>query len=96
MPHTCHAKLCDVEVPPKMLMCKPHWRMVPKDLQNAVWDAYRIGQEVRKDPSREWQAAADAARIGITEELMRGLKDERVFPLALAPGLPSARSTNAR
>lgn len=43
--HTCHAEACDVKVPPKMLMCRRHWRMVPYGLQLAVWAEYQPGQE---------------------------------------------------
>jgi hypothetical protein len=43
--HTCHAEACEVHVPPKMLMCKTHWRMVPYGLRAAVWAAYQPGQE---------------------------------------------------
>lgn len=59
--HLCHAKGCDVSVPPRMLMCRPHWRMVPRPLQDAVWDEYQPGQENRKDPTDDYLAAAQAA-----------------------------------
>lgn len=42
-------------------MCPPHWRMVPKDLQQAVWANYRPGQCDDKDVTRAWLDAADAA-----------------------------------
>ena len=61
MVHRCHAKDCTQAVPPKMLMCKHHWAMVPKHLQRAVWQHYRAGQEVTKDPSPEYLAAAQNA-----------------------------------
>lgn len=67
MPHTCHAIGCDVPVPPRMLMCRRHWFMVPKALRDAVWDAYVVGQEVRKDPSDEWLDAAEAAIHAVAE-----------------------------
>jgi hypothetical protein len=35
--------------------------MVPADLQRAVWATYRRGQEIRKDPSRAYLAATQAA-----------------------------------
>ena len=60
-PHRCHAKGCTREVPPSMLMCRKHWFMVPKALRDEVWRTYRRGQEVTKDPSREYLDAADAA-----------------------------------
>lgn len=59
--HSCHARGCNKPVPPRMLMCFHHWRMVPRDLQTAVWDTYRPGQERTKDPSPEYLAAAMAA-----------------------------------
>lgn len=43
--HTCHAEGCDVHVPPRMLMCRKHWRMVPYGIQVAVWAEYQPGQE---------------------------------------------------
>lgn len=59
--HHCHAVGCDKQVPPKMLMCPRHWRMVPKALQQAVWANYAAGQEITKTPSAEYLKAAQAA-----------------------------------
>lgn len=59
--HTCHVPGCAVPVPPKMLMCRPHWAKVPDYIQRAVWAAFRNGQEVDKRPSRAWLAAAEGA-----------------------------------
>jgi hypothetical protein len=59
--HLCHAVGCDSVVPPRMLMCRRHWFMVPKKLQDAVWDEYIPGQEVRKDPTNDYLTAAHAA-----------------------------------
>jgi hypothetical protein len=52
--HTCHARDCDVAVPPKMLMCKKHWYMLPKAKRDAIWREYTPGQEVRKNPTPEY------------------------------------------
>lgn len=49
--HTCHAIRCGKTVPPKLLMCARHWRMVPRALQNEIWATYRPGQERDKKPS---------------------------------------------
>jgi hypothetical protein len=59
--HYCHVSGCKIQVAPKYLMCMGHWRRVPADLQRAVWRTYRPGQEVTKDPSPEYLAAAKAA-----------------------------------
>lgn len=61
MTHTCHAHGCSVAVPPKMLMCYPHWRKVPKQIQAAIWQEYRPGQEQDKHPSRRYLAVQQLA-----------------------------------
>lgn len=67
MPHACHALRCTTPVPPKMLMCKRHWFMVPKHLRDAVWAAYRPGQEADKDPSASYVHTAMAAVRAVAE-----------------------------
>ena len=59
--HECHALRCATQVPPKMFMCRPHWAMVPKAMQEAIWAAYRPGQERDKRPTRAYLDAARAA-----------------------------------
>src|SRR6185369_14871161 len=49
--HTCHSPDCTRPVPPRMLFCLPHWRALPKKVQDAVWREYRSGQEIDKKPS---------------------------------------------
>lgn len=69
MKHKCHAVNCSAEVPPKMLMCLRHWRMVPKSLQDRVWATYRSEQEIAKTPSQNYlQAAMDAIRAVASKE----------------------------
>ena len=43
--HTCHAQGCEVPVPRRMFMCKPHWYALPKAMRDAVWAEYTPGQE---------------------------------------------------
>ena len=59
--HHCHAIDCETPVPPRLLMCGPHWRMVPKRWKDAVWTAFRPGQEIDKMATREYLAAARGA-----------------------------------
>lgn len=54
MTHACHATGCKRLVPPKLLFCIEHWRMVPYSLQQEVWATYVPGQEIRKDPTDEY------------------------------------------
>lgn len=57
MSHHCHAIGCEKPVPPRLLMCAQHWRMVPAHLQRLIWRVYRRGQEVTKTPSAVYLAA---------------------------------------
>jgi hypothetical protein len=66
--HRCHARGCVTPVVPGLLMCGPHWVMVPPDLRRAVLDTYEEGQEVTKTPSREYLAAAEAAIMAVAAQ----------------------------
>lgn len=62
MAHACHVYPCGAAVPPRMLMCRRHWALVPKDMQDAVYAAFTPGQcDRRATPTREWLKAARAA-----------------------------------
>ena len=54
MKHLCHAVDCSKSIAPKYLFCGPHWAMVPSGLRQLVWQTYRPGQEVDKQPSLEY------------------------------------------
>ena len=71
--HHCHALGCKTLVPPELLMCLKHWRMVPKDIQKRVWAHYRDGQCDDKNPSKEWHQAADEAinAVAIKEGIIK-------------------------
>lgn len=68
MGHACHAIGCNVQVPPRMLMCAKHWRMVPRDLQDAVWATYVEGQEIRKDPTDAYMDAQTNAVSAVAKK----------------------------
>lgn len=67
MSHHCHALACERPVPPRLHMCAPHWRTVPKPLQRRLWAAYKPGQERRKDPSPAYLRAAAACVRAVAE-----------------------------
>ena len=73
--HVCHAHGCSVVVPPRLLMCRKHWSLVPAPLRDAVWRTYRPGQERTKDPTHEYLAAAQAAidAVAVAEGWLRPL-----------------------
>jgi len=45
--------------------CRDHWFKLPKRLRDAIWDTYRIGQEVRMDPSPEYVTVAHEVQAWI-------------------------------
>jgi hypothetical protein len=81
MGHRCHAEGCDAEVPPRMLMCGAHWRKVPRALQDAIWDTYVPGQEVRKDPTDSYLDAAHAAIEAVAKKEGRRPPAQGAMPL---------------
>lgn len=39
--HLCHARpLCSTPVKPALLFCKPHWAMVPREMQREHWRVF--------------------------------------------------------
>ena len=73
--HLCHARGCARPVPPRLLMCLRHWRMVPPEIQKLVWKHYRPGQEIDKCPSREYLAVMKRAIDSVAEQegLLKGV-----------------------
>ena len=59
--HTCHAPGCGIPVPPRLFMCRTHWRMLPPSLRERIWATYRPGQENDKQPSGDYLDAARRA-----------------------------------
>jgi hypothetical protein len=90
--HHCHATGCKTHTAPELLMCRKHWKLVPKALQLAVWNTYRQGQCEDMSPSRAWCEAADAAiqAVALIElERLRRAK-EVVVPMFEGPKLCGA------
>ena len=65
--HHCHWPDCPQEVPPAMWGCKRHWFMLPKELRDKVWAAYRPGQEITKTPSDHY--------VDVAEEVQQWIED---------------------
>ena len=61
MTHRCPISTCPVKLPDHLLMCRPHWYQTPRDLRDAVWDAYQNGAGIGSDELAEAQLAAIAA-----------------------------------
>lgn len=58
--HTCPAEGCQQEVRDDRLMCWSHWKLVPKELQDAVYEAWNNG---RGAGTEEHQLACRAAIV---------------------------------
>lgn len=86
--HVCHAINCGAPTQARMLFCLPHWRMVPKPVQSAVWHAYRRGQERDKRPSAFYVAvqrvavACVATQTGaLSRDAALGFARDRIYLL---------------
>ena len=67
MAHECMATECSIQVADNMLMCGKHWRMVPREVQNRVYDTYRRGLKIFQDAER-FSAVKDAVTAVETRE----------------------------
>lgn len=52
--HECHWPGCNEQVPPALWGCRKHWYSLPAYLRTKVWAAYKIGQEVKMNPSEHY------------------------------------------
>jgi hypothetical protein len=64
--HECPARGCTQRVALHMLMCRPHWYMVPRALRGAVWAAWDGGYGAR---TPEHAAAMRDAIRAVNERL---------------------------
>ena len=82
MAHLCHATACVTPVPPERLMCLPHWRTVPREIQRRVWATYRPGQCDDMNPSPDYCRAARDAVVAVARCEGRA-PDVRLYSLFL-------------
>ncbi len=60
--HKCHWPGCNKQVPPTFWGCSKHWFILPINIRTKIWKAYRSGQEIDKNPSKEYLDAAQEAQ----------------------------------
>src|SRR5262245_3058048 len=67
--HECLAVGCKVHVSARVLMCRAHWRKVPREEQQAVYAAFNPSQLHTHRPSGAWVRASRAAilRVALAE-----------------------------
>jgi hypothetical protein len=61
--HACPVPNCSAMVKPEVFMCARHWRMVPKPLQQSVYESYRTTGRI-SDNHREATRIVAAAENG--------------------------------
>lgn len=59
--HACHWPGCEIQVPPAMWGCTPHWYQLPPEIRSEIWNAYVPGQEDTLTPNREYLQAVHKA-----------------------------------
>lgn len=55
--HDCPGPACQARLPVQILACRRHWGQVPKDLQRAVYRAWRSGDAAAHAKARAAAAA---------------------------------------
>ena len=63
----CAAMGCEMAVSSDFLMCRRHWQMVPKPLQEAIWEAHHA-----KDRAQHLTVVAQATEIVRSREVEIG------------------------
>ena len=63
----CQVRRCDVRISLDKLMCAPHWHLVPKPLQRAVYDAWETLKTERCSVNREAHRQACLAAIAAVD-----------------------------
>lgn len=71
MRHICHAIGCKLEVPPNMWGCRRHWFMVPAQIRKQIWKHYVPGQEVKKNPTKEYLYWFFRAQIAVAHKELK-------------------------
>jgi hypothetical protein len=60
--HECAAHGCDRQIPIELLMCWPHWRRVPRDLQREIWRTVKLFDRTEYDAHVHRAVAAVRAK----------------------------------
>lgn len=77
--HHCHWPGCDKQVTPAVWGCRRHWFMLPLDLRDRIWAAYRPGQEETQTPDRAYIDAARDVQTWIAANHPPPAREERLL-----------------
>lgn len=77
--------LCKRVISTRLLMCPKHWRMVPGELQSALWRAFRARSDHDRLPvlSRSYLEAREACIVAVREKIAIATRppDQHRMPL---------------
>lgn len=77
--HHCHWPGCEAKCAPAFWSCPKHWRLLPRNLQVAIWKYFRKGQERDKVVTRLYVEASRAAQAWAVEYEARQPKTAPLF-----------------
>lgn len=61
--HRCHFEGCQTITPRRLLFCPYHWRLVPKEIQETVWQTRKAcGRSVRSASPEQLRGYIEATR----------------------------------
>lgn len=75
MKHPCSVRGCERSVPPYLLMCRFHWRWVPRHIQQnviAAWAAYKADTSGEFACTKALRAAQGEATAAVNALGKRG------------------------
>jgi uncharacterized protein (DUF736 family) len=82
MNHECPAIGCTRKLPRHLLMCAPHWRLVPRGLQAEVYAAWANYDEDMETYLAVRQRAVDAVNAKLTPKAQSGMIETLWGPVA--------------
>lgn len=76
--HKCACDGCKKQIARRLLMCLPHWRMVPAALQRGVWTTFREWNRTGASANRRaYIEAVHRAIAAVREkEIKRAVRDQ--------------------
>jgi len=67
--HMCNMPGCEVLVKQRFWGCPIHWRVIPKELRDALWKSYVVGQGLDVDYTAEYKRAAKNVQEWIKDNM---------------------------
>ena len=69
--HPCVMDTCQDLVPKHLLMCGLHWKMVPRDIQEEIYQTYKLRSRGCEDAQQKWTDASSRASKAVERFISR-------------------------